>query len=309
MANENDIEPIARQTRFATLKRAPMQTVGAQKLTFSTTWTALRELWGQREMLDLLIRRDLKSRYKDSALGFAWSLIKPLTQLLIYYVVMGQFLGAARGIADFAIYIFAGLTAYSLFSEIISSCTGSIVGNSGLIKKIYMPREIFPLASVGSALFNFLIQMGILLTATIVLGQFPISSDIVYFFPALLVVVVYALAFGLLLAAINVYMRDIQYLVEVALMVLLWASPIVYSWSMVRGVLKSPWLLEIYTNNPITLAVLGFQRSLWMGGQAGAEYPAHLMLRLLIAALIGVGLVVVFHRVFARLQGNFAQAL
>jgi ABC-2 type transport system permease protein len=308
MPNQND-EQLTRAARLTALRHAPLQTVGAQKLTFGTTWSSLRELWGQREMLDLLIRRDLKSRYKDSALGFAWSLIKPLTQLLIYYVVMGQFLGAARGISDFAIYIFAGLTAYSLFIEIISSCTGSIVGNSGLIKKIYMPREIFPLASVGSALFNFLIQLGILLAAALLLGRFPISADIVYFLPALLVVILFALAFGLLLAAINVYMRDIQYLVEVGLMVLLWASPIVYSWSMVRGVVSNPWLLEAYTDNPITLAVLGFQRSLWMGGQAGAEYPAHLMLRLLIASIVGLVLVVIFHRVFARLQGNFAQAL
>ncbi|QNE35092.1 ABC transporter permease [Leifsonia shinshuensis] len=298
-----------RRARYASLESMPLQTVGSSGPSFGASWGSLREIWSQRQMLDLLIRRDLKARYKDSALGFLWSLVRPLTQLLIYYVVMGQFLGAARGIPDFAIYIFSGLTAYTLFSEVVNGSTGSIVGNSGLIKKIYLPREIFPLASLGSALFNFAIQFGILLVATLVLGRFPITPDIVYLVPSFLVIVIYSLAFGLLLAALNVYMRDIQYLVDVALMVLMWASPIVYSWKMVKSVIKSPWLLEIYTNNPITLSVLGFQRSLWIGGQGTAEYPAGLMLRLAIAAVIGLVLIVIFHRVFTRLQGNFAQAL
>ncbi|MGH1523649.1 ABC transporter permease [Leifsonia sp. L25] len=298
-----------RQARYAALESMPLQTVGSNGPSFGSSWSSLREIWGQRQMLDLLIRRDLKARYKDSALGFLWSLVRPLTQLLIYYVVMGQFLGAARGIPDFAIYIFSGLTAYTLFSEVVNGSTGSIVGNSGLIKKIYLPREIFPLASLGSALFNFAIQLGILLAATLVLLRFPISADLVYLVPSFLVVVIYSLAFGLLLAALNVYMRDIQYLVDVALMVLMWASPIVYSWSMVKNVIKSPLLLEIYTDNPVTLAVLGFQRSLWIGGQGTAEYPGGLMLRLAVAGVIGLVLIVIFHRVFTRLQGNFAQAL
>ncbi|WP_374758275.1 ABC transporter permease [Leifsonia sp. LS1] len=298
-----------REARYAALRTAPLQTVGSSGPSFSSSWGSLREIWSQRQMLDLLIRRDLKARYKDSALGFLWSLVRPLTQLLIYYVVMGQFLGAARGIPDFAIYIFSGLTAYTLFSEIVNGSTGSIVGNSGLIKKIYLPREIFPLASVGSALFNFAIQFGILVIATIVLGKFPLGPGLIYLIPSFLVLLVYAVAFGLLLAALNVYMRDIQYLVDVALMVLMWASPIVYSWTMVKSVIHSPILLEVYTNNPLTLAVLGFQRALWIGGQGTAEYPGELMLRLGIAGVVGLVLIALFHRVFTRLQGNFAQAL
>jgi ABC-2 type transport system permease protein len=260
-------------------------------------------------MLSLLVRRDLKARYKDSALGFVWSLIKPLTQLLIYYVVMGHFLGAARGIPDFAIYVFTGLTAYGLFSEIVSGATSSIVGNSGLIKKIYLPREVFPLASVGSAIFNFLIQLGILVLATVVLARFPIHVELLYAIPALLVLLIYGTALGLLLSAVNVYLRDVQYLIEVLLMTLLWASPVVYSWSMVRDTLGQSWLLQVYTDNPLTLSVLGFQRAFWMGGDAAAAYPDQLLLRLVVALLIGVVAVFLCHRVFVRLQGNFAQEL
>lgn len=296
------------QERFAALAQQELVTVGSGPGGKGLV-RSIREIFGHREMLSLLIRRDLKSRYKDSALGFVWTLIRPLTQLLIYYVVIGKFLTAERGVPDFAIYVFTGLTAYGLLSEVISNGTASIVGNAGLIKKIYLPREVFPLASVGSALFNFIIQMGILLIATLALGAFPISPNAIYFIPALAVLLVYATAFSFLLSAVNVYLRDVQYLVEVLLLLLLWASPIVYSWEMVKGVLGSGLALEVYTNNPITLGVLGFQQALWMRGQGAVEFPGDLMLRLGVAFVIGLVLLVVFHRVFGKLQGNFAQAL
>jgi ABC-2 type transport system permease protein len=258
------------QERFDLLASQPMEVVGSSDN--RSALNSLRQIARHREMLMLLIRRDLKSRYKDSTLGFMWTLVRPLTQLLIYYVVIGKFLSAERGIPDFAIYVFTGLTAYGLFSEIVSGGTASIVGNAGLIKKIYLPREVFPLATVGSALFNFGIQLAILLLATLALGAFPISPELVYFVPGLFVLLIYGTAFGLLLSAVNVYLRDMQYLVEVMMLLLLWASPIVYAWSMVKDVV----------------------------GEG---------LRLLVAGLIGIVLLVGAQRVFTRLQGNFAQAL
>lgn len=296
------------QERFTALGNQPLRSVGNHSKSIGGAWASVRDVFSHREMLGLMVRRDIKSRYKDSALGFVWALVRPLTQLAIYYLIIGRVLGAARGVPDFAIYVFTGLTAYGLFSEIVSSATGSIVGNSGLIKKIYLPREIFPLASVGSALFNFAIQLGILLLASLALGAFPASLEILYFIPSVLVLVVFGTAFGLLLSAANVYLRDIQYLVEVAMLILLWASPIVYSWSMARDVVGPSLLLEIYTDNPITLAVLGFQRAFWVSGHDTA-YPDMLLLRLIVALLIGLLLLVGFQRVFSRLQGNFAQEL
>ncbi|GAA3874302.1 ABC transporter permease [Leifsonia kafniensis] len=297
------------QERFAALAQQKLVTVGSGSSADRGLIRSVREVLDHREMLSLLVRRDLKSRYKDSALGFVWTLVRPLTQLFIYYVVIGQFLGAERGIPQFAIYVYTGLTAYGLLSEIVGGSTASIVGNSGLIKKIYLPREVFPLASTGSALFNFAIQMVILLLATLALGVFPISANLIYFIPSFLVLLVYGMAFGFLLAAVNVYLRDTQYLVEVLLMLALWASPVVYSWEMVRGILGNGLALAIYTNNPITLSVLGFQKAFWISGAETAAYPDNLMLSLGVALVIGVGLMVIFHRVFTKLQGNFAQAL
>lgn len=295
------------EDRYRLLDKQPFVST-ASVTSLAGTVHSLREILRHREMLGLLVRRDLKSRYKDSALGFVWTLIRPLTQLVIYYVVVGKFLQAERGIPEFAVYIFAGLTAYSLFSEIIGSATSSIVGNAGLIKKVYLPREVFPIASVGSALFNFAMQLVILVVATVVTWHVPLHVELLYAIPGILVLVVYGLAFGLLLSAVNVYLRDIGYLVEVLLLLLLWASPIVYAWRFVRDVLGNGPLLEIYTDNPVTLSVLAFQKAFWTSS-ASTVYPDLLLARLIIAFVVGLVLLVVFQRVFSRLQGNFAQEL
>jgi ABC-2 type transport system permease protein len=297
------------KNRMAALAAEPLVVIGAPSSAIRGTGRELRDVFRQREMLGLLVRRDLKARYKDSALGFVWTLVRPLTQLLIYYFVMGQILGAAHGIDNFAIYVFTGLSAYTLFSEIVAGSTGSIVGNSGLIKKVYVPREVFPLASVGAALVNYVIQFGILIAATVVIGVFPFHAGLVYLIPSLLVILVYGAAIGLVLAALNVYLRDVQFVIDVGLMVLLWGSPIVYSYAMVVERLKVDWLLAIYTNNPLTLSVLGMQNAIWLHDPKDVVYPEHLLLRLGIAFVIGLFCLFGAQRVFSRLQGNFAQEL
>ena len=318
-------EASERAQRLAELPFQPASPTGGR---FTGFISSVRQVLSTRELLDLLIRRELKSRYKDSSLGFLWSLIRPLTMLLIYFVAIGQFLGAARGIPDFAIFVFSGLTLWGLYNEIITSGTQSILSNAGLIKKVYLPREIFPLAATGSALFNFVIQFGVLIVATLVLGQFPVSLRLLYIPAAIAIVLVYGVAFALLLSALNVYLRDIQYLVEVALLIFFWASPIVYSWSLVLNAGARSgltWLSDVYLLNPMSTAILAFQKGIWKAGSesrvlgvtaTGAPnvvgpqpWPPDLDLRLLVVFLVGLVLLWVSQRVFSRLQGNFAQEI
>jgi ABC-2 type transport system permease protein len=270
------------------------------------------EIVRSRHALGLLVRRDLKARYKDSTLGFLWTLARPLTQLAIYVIVIGYFLNAAHGIPGFAIYVYTGIAAFTLFSDIVSGGTGSIIANAGLVKKVSVPRELYPLASVGGAIFNYAIQLVILLAATLALGVFPLGWDLLYAIPGILIILLYGTALAILLSAVTVYLRDISYLMDVLLMVLMWMSPVLYSWSMVRDALTSlpggsVWI-EIYTNNPLTLAVLSLQKALWKDG-VDAVYPDYLLLRLGIAIVIGFIALVVGHWVFRRIQGNFAQEL
>lgn len=269
---------------------------------------SVKAIVAHRELLTLLVRREIKARYKDSSLGIAWSLLRPLTMLLIYYVAIGKFLGAERSIPEFAIFIFTGLTAWGLFSEIISSSTVSIVANAALIKKVYIPREIFPLSAVGSAGFNFLTQFVILIAATIVLVQPPLAPNLFLLPLALAVLLLVGFSIGLLLSALNVYLRDVQHLVEVLLLLLFWASPIVYSYEFVHNVLKGGWLEQLYLANPFSLIVLGFQKAIWVAG-SDQLWPPNLELRLVIVGLLSVLMLWAAQRVFARLEGNFAQEL
>lgn len=296
------------EDRKAALAAEPMRFAGSRPGFFMGTVASVRDILAHRELMSRLVARELKSRYKDSALGFFWSLVRPLAMLLIYWVAIGQVLGAARSTPQFAIFIYTGLTAWTLFSEIVLSGTGSIVANSGLIKKVYLPREVFPLATIGSAIFNFAIQLGILIVATIVSGQFPTGTRWLYFVLSLALLLVYSTALALVLSAVNVYLRDVQYLVDVALMILFWASPIVYSWGLVVGHIGGTPLEKIYLANPITLVVLGFQQTFWVAGD-GQPVPPNLAGLLGIALAVSLLLLWLGQRVFTRLQANFAQEL
>jgi ABC-2 type transport system permease protein len=297
-----------RDVQARKLASEPMRAAAPRHGFLGGTLQSMKDIWAHRELLDQLIRREIKARYKDSTLGFFWSLAKPLAMLLVYYIAIGKFLGAQRSIPDFAIFIFAGLTAWQLFSDIVILGTGSIVGNSQLIKKVYVPREVFPLSVLGSALFNFVIQLGILIAATAVLGSFPTGVRWMYFVLALAVMVAFGTALALTLSAINVYLRDVQYLVEIMLMIFMWASPIIYSWKLVQNALAGSWLEQLYLANPMTLVVLGFQKAFWVKGDA-QPIPEHLGSYLFIALAVSIVLLWFGQRVFSRLQANFAQEL
>jgi ABC-2 type transport system permease protein len=295
------------EQRLARLADEPLESAGPASGFFKGTARSLRDLAAYRELLSLLVRRELKARYKDSTLGFLWTLIRPLTILVVYYVAIGKFLGAERAIPDFAIYIFTGLLAWQLFQEIVSAGTGAIVSNAGLIKKVYLPREVFPLSVVGGALFTLVTQLAVLALALVVAGSVPTGPRLLFAPLGLAVLLVYATALALVLSAVNVYLRDVQYLVEIALTVLFWASPIVYSWELVQSAIPES-MQQLYLANPVTAAILAMQRAFWVAG-TDEPYPPDLTVRLLL--MLGIGLVLLWgaQRVFARLEANFAQEI
>ncbi|WP_136519406.1 ABC transporter permease [Cellulomonas telluris] len=299
--------------RAAALEAQPMRLAGPRPGFLRGTLGSVRDIAAHRELLGSLVRRELKSRYKDSTLGFVWTLVRPLAMLLIYWVVLGKFLEAERSIPSFAIFVYCGLTAWTLFSEIVNAGTSSIIANAGLVKKVYLPREVFPLSVVGSSLVNFAVQLAILVVATAVVGQFPTGPRWWTALLAFAVLLVHATALALLLSALNVYLRDVQYLVDVGLLIFFWASPIVYSWQLVTTGLDSiglsgGWLERLYLLNPVTLVVLGFHETFWVAGD-GKPVPDGLHERLGVALVVGVVALWLCQRTFARLQSNFAQEL
>ena len=277
---------------------------------FSGVMSSVGDVWRARGLWYELTASSIRTRYKNSKLGVVWSFARPLVQLLIYYFAIGKILGVARAIPDFAIFVFIGLTVWALFGELINGMTTSIVDNAGIVKKVYFPRELFPLSVVGTSLFNFLFQLAVLLLAVVVFGSWRWSWDLLLVPFALLVLVVFALAIGLFLSALNVGMRDVQHLVEVLLSVLFWASPIVYSFGFVQSALGNGLAMDFYLSNPVTMVVLALQKAFWSAGYYdgqtwAGDFVSHLSVMLLISCI----LLFFAHRFFLSKQGSFAQEL
>jgi ABC-2 type transport system permease protein len=279
----------------------------------------LAEIWRFRELLLGLVRKELKVKYKNSALGFFWSMLNPALYLVVFYVVFQLFLGS--GIPMFPIFLLSGLLVWNLFSTALPGACGSVVGNSHLVKKVYFPREILALAAVGASVVHFFLQ-GIVLLGALVVFRYPVSPTYCLLLPvALLALLLLASGIGIFLAAVNVYVRDAQHLLELVLLAWFWMTPIVYQYRLVADKLvkhgKPAWLPLL---NPVTPIVLTFQRAIYnkinvtRNGTVLAILPEHegwwwYLSHLLVVCGLSVVLIIGALSVFGRLESNFAEEL
>ena len=178
------------------------------------------------ELLVNLVRKDLKVKYKSSALGFLWTLANPLLYLVVFSLVFTKFLPA--GIPDFWVYFMSGLLVWNFFNQSTLAATGSVVGSANLVKKVPFPRLVLPLSSVGFAGVHFALQLAVFTAFLAALHREAFGAQLLLAVPALLVVVVLSVAVSLLVSSLNVSYRDVQHLYEVALIAGFWLSPIVY---------------------------------------------------------------------------------
>jgi ABC-2 type transport system permease protein len=270
----------------------------------------LRQIAAHHELLLNLIRLELKAKYKASALGFAWSLLNPAMYLVVFYIAFDVILGG--GIPRFPIYLLSGLLVWNFFTTALNSGTGSVVAGSGLVKKVWFPREILPLASVGAALVHFFLQLSVLVLALAALRH-PVGWSEMPLVPlALADLILMAAGFALLFSVANVYLRDMAHFVELALMAWFWVTPIVYPFKQLTQALHGHAAIGLL--NPVTPIVLVFQRALY--GQFGKPpvLDPHLSgmwyFRNLVVVTVGATvLTAIALRVFARLEGNLAEEL
>lgn len=267
------------------------------------------DVFGHRYLLRLLVRKGILTRYHGSALGWAWSYVKPAAQFLIYYLVMGVFLGLHRGIEDFPVYLFSGIVVINLFNEAFGNATRSIVNNRALVKKIYLPRELFPIADVFIAFVHFLPQLIILITVCLLTGWAPTIVQLAGALLAVLIVLLIATGLGLLFGSVNVAFRDSQNAVELILMFATFTSPVLYSLDVVEHKLP-PWLFDLYLLNPVTAAVELFHSAFWFPTTSEtAVRPEHLWLLASLGIGVALGMLLLGQIVFRRLEGRFAQVL
>ncbi len=256
----------------------------------------VKELTRYHGMIGNFIKKEIRGKYKGSILGFLWNFIVPITQVVVYLMVFS--IVFRPEIESYPIYLITGMVPWIFFSEALGGGTGTIVANSSLVTKIYFPRSVLPLASTVSKFVNFLISMVIVI---IVIAAYGHGFDpVALLFLPVMMILLFMFAFGLtlLMSALNAYLRDLEYIVSVALMIFIWLTPIMYQ----RDMFDDPLLTTILKLNPMTYFVEGFEQILY-----SLSVPATFTFLMCVGLAVGTLLVgwIAFH----RLEKDFAEVM
>ena len=241
-----------------------------------------RELWAYRELLSVLTMRDIKVRYKQTVLGAGWAIIRPVLTMVIFSVVFGQLAKMPSDGYPYPVFVYAALLPWTFFAAAISTSGQSLIGSSNLVSKVYFPRLIIPLSSVGAGLIDLLISTGILLLLMFWYGVGWTWHLLAV--PLLLMAVVFAaLGVGTLLSALTVSYRDFTHLTPFLVQIWMYVTPVIFPVTLVPE--RWQWLLYL---NPMTGLVEGF-RSAFLGKPfdlAGLGISCAIIIALLFAGVM-----------------------
>lgn len=255
----------------------------------------IKELYAYREMIFSLVRRDLKGRYKGSVLGFMWTFINPLLQLVVYTLVFSVIL--RNDIKDFYLYLFVALVPWIFFSTSVSGGSGCIWSQQDLVKKIYFPREVLPISFVTSQFINMLLSLLVVLTIIIITGK-GLNPIALLYLPAVMIIEYFlALGMAMITSAVTVYIRDLEYLLGIITMAWQFLTPIMYPIEMVPDS-----LMPIFYLNPMTPVIIAYRDILYY-----KQLPK--METLMQALFLGIFLMVVGYIIFSKLKRHFAEEL
>ena len=254
--------------------------------------STIKELYAYRQMIFSLVKKDLRGRYKGSVLGFLWTFINPLFQLIVYTIVF-----LPNNIDRYYLYLFVALIPWIFFSSSITVGAASIVAQKDLVKKIYFPRMVIPISYVTSCFVNMLLCFIVIFAVIIVTGA-GINFLAVLTLPVIMIVeYVFALGMALLTSAITVYFRDLEHILGIVSMAWMYLTPVVYSKSIVP-----PRYLPIFNLNPMTHIIDCYRTVLY-----DKQVPD--LTTLLWAAGLGVLFLIIGAVVFNKLQKHFAEEL
>jgi lipopolysaccharide transport system permease protein len=264
----------------------------------SQGWVALqlKELWAYRELLYFLIWRDVKVRYKQTALGVAWAIIQPVFTMIVFSLFFGRLAKMPSDGIPYPLFSYAALVPWTFFSQGLSLASNSLVGSANLIKKVYFPRLSVPIAAVASGLIDFSIAFIVLLGMILYYGIIP-TLNVIWLPFLLLLTLVTSLGVSLWLSALNVQFRDVRYILPFLMQLWLFATPIAYPSSL----LSEPWR-TLYSINPMVGVVEGFRWALL--GAKTAPGPM-----LVVSSLAALALLVGGAFYFRRLEKTFADVV
>ena len=259
----------------------------------------LKEIYEYRQMIYSLVRKELRGRYKGSVLGFFWTFLNPLLQLMVYTIVFSTIMRS--GIENYYLFLFVALVPWIFFSSCLTGGSTSIMNSGDMVKKIYFPREVMPIAYVTSAFVNMI------LTFVVVFGVLIVSGYGMYFrallYLPIIMIVEYLLGLGiaLLTSALTVFFRDLAYILSIVGMAWQFLTPVMYPQEMVEDALPD-YMLKIWNLNPMTPIINAYRDILY--------YKTIPQLSTLITAVIlGIIVLIIGEIVFVKLQRGFAEEL
>jgi lipopolysaccharide transport system permease protein len=268
----------------------------------------LAELASHRELFTNLTLRELRGKYKRSALGWTWSLINPLVNMALYSFVFGVILevkpevGDPSGLKNFAFFLMCGLLPYTFLANALSGGSGSLIANSGLVKKVYFPRDVLVAANTASWLVSFGIELAVLAVALLFVGNIVLP-----WLPAILVLIalqaVFTYGVALMLSVLTVYFRDLEHLVGLALQVWFYSAPIIVPLSLVKDQIGDVgWLWTLYNLNPLTRFVEAYRDLFYSLRLPTFTESAYLVVVSALTLVAG-------YAVFRRFEGRLAEEL
>jgi len=253
-----------------------------------------KNLFQYRELLKSNVKKEIRGKYKGSFLGVLWSFLNPLLLVFVYFLVFSYVLKSEQ--ENYLIYLIVGVIPWNFFTTVITQGCNCVWTSGSIIKKVYFPREILPISVVGAGLINFLISCVIILVF-VIFGGVGLSWNILWVFPIAILQAIFSLGILFILSAINVYVRDIEYLVAFIVNLLFYGTPIIYDVSLFPE--KIAFLLKL---NPMAKFIESY-RNIFLY-QTRPEYSA-----LLYVFVIGIILIIVGYWIFRKLEKGFAEEL
>jgi lipopolysaccharide transport system permease protein len=258
------------------------ETTRRQIITARSSWSLpdLRDLWNFRELLTTLTLRDIKVRYKQTAIGILWAIIQPVVMMVVFTVIFGKLGKLPSNGLPYSAFVLAALLPWQLFAKALTQGSLSMVALGSIMSKVYFPRLIAPLSSVLSGVVDFVIGLGVLL---VIMAWYQLVPGLAVLLAPLFVLLALmaALAASLWLSVINAQYRDVQHALPFATQVLLILTPVLYPTSIV----PEGWRM-IYALNPMVTAIEGFRWSL-LGGSSPDLVPLLISAGVTLAALVG----------------------
>jgi len=256
-------------------------------------------MWGlvkHQELLSELTKREIKQRYKQSVLGYAWVILNPFFQMLVMSFVFSFIMKIGDVGVPYPVYLYAGLLPWTLFANALASSMGALTGNAGLLTKIYFPREIFVISTILAKIVDYLLASSVFILM-MVYYHLPITWNVLWFIPIFLIQLIFTYGLSLFVSAFNLFYRDVQYVMGLILMLWMYLTPVIYPVELFPQAYR--WIFQL---NPMAVFINAYRQVILGGGAPNFRSLA-------IGLAVSLVLLITGYKTFKKLEGQFADVV